>query len=207
MSIYTIYKITNKINNMGYVGFDSNWPNRRKSHLDAYKNKKKDSPLYKAMRKYGLDNFEFEILYQSKDGDYTLNVMENKMIIEHNTFINDGWGYNRTLGGDGSLGHIVTKEVRERLQFAQTGKRYSIASRQKMRESQLGKTRTIAMREKVSNAFSKKYEIVTPTGEILIIHGMRRFCRERRLNSGCMIQVAMGKHKHHKQYRCRKIVE
>jgi len=33
MNIYSIYKATNKITGKIYIGFDSNWPKRKKRHL------------------------------------------------------------------------------------------------------------------------------------------------------------------------------
>lgn len=53
------------------------------------------------MLKHGVDNFAFEVIYQSCDKDYTKNIMENHFIIEYNSFNN---GYNMTLGGDGGSG-------------------------------------------------------------------------------------------------------
>lgn len=106
-SLGTIYKITNKINNKVYIGFDSNWPTRMKYHLQHYnKTAHYDKLLYKAFRKYGIESFEFTVLYQSWDVHHCLNVMESFFIEEHRSFIgyHDGHGYNSTLGGEGSLG-------------------------------------------------------------------------------------------------------
>lgn len=70
--IQCIYKITNKINNNCYIGQSINVKQRWLEHTSTaflpnrveYK-----YPLYRAIRKYGLDNFEFEILeiVNSKD--------------------------------------------------------------------------------------------------------------------------------------------
>ena len=114
--MYTIYKITNRINGKAYVGFDSNWPSRKSVHIcEAITRKNKKYPLYRAIRKYGLENFEWKILYQGEDRNYTLNVVENKMIIEHNTHFKNGHGYNMTYGGEGALGWIPTDETKRKI--------------------------------------------------------------------------------------------
>lgn len=118
MGIYTIYKATNKINGKSYIGFDSNYPKRKFDHKHTFTTG--NEVFYKALRKYGWDNFQWEILYQSKDGNHTKDVMENKFIVEYNTFIHfqDSQGYNMTLGGDGVLGFKKSKETKEK--FKQT---------------------------------------------------------------------------------------
>lgn len=62
-----IYKFTNKINNHAYIGQSIDIEKRRKTHLQrAYcnspSNKEYDKTFYRAIRKYGWDNFDFEIL-------------------------------------------------------------------------------------------------------------------------------------------------
>lgn len=111
MNIYTIYKATNSINGKSYIGFDSNWPNRKKDH--EYQYKKGKTKFYSAIISYGFHNFTWEILYQSKDKDHTLNQMENYFICEHKTYIglSDCNGYNMTLGGESGFGQNVTKET------------------------------------------------------------------------------------------------
>jgi group I intron endonuclease len=113
MNIYSIYKATNKINNKVYIGFDYNWPNRKRTHL--YTHRSKNCPnwyFYNALKKYGWDNFEWEVIYQSLNGKHCLNVMENHFICEYRTYIGfpDCRGYNHTLGGEGTLGKFQSEE-------------------------------------------------------------------------------------------------
>jgi group I intron endonuclease len=98
-NIFTIYKVTNIINNKVYIGFDSNWPKRKSIH--KCNSIKLDYKFYRAIRKHGWHNFKWEILYQSKDRDYTKNIIENQFIIEYDSFVN---GYNSTMGGEGVFG-------------------------------------------------------------------------------------------------------
>ena len=136
--IYTIYKATNLINNKAYIGFDSNWPTRKGSHLRcAAKDGYTHIAFYNAIRKYGALNFQWEVIYQSTDGEHTLTIMEPFFINEFNSFLyaDHSMGYNMTLGGEGSLG---------RVQLA--------SSIEKIRDSQLGKLVPAAVCEKISKS-------------------------------------------------------
>jgi len=116
-SIYSIYKVTNAINGKVYIGFDSNWPKRKYSH--KYHLNKRNQHLYYAFRKYGWDNFEWEVIYQSKDGEHCLNVMESYFINQYDSYNN---GYNETLGGEGTLGHKHKEETIKKLSNLAKGK-------------------------------------------------------------------------------------
>ncbi len=117
--MYTIYKATNKINGKSYIGFDSNWPKRRKFHERL---SQKDDPklhFHRALKKYGIQSFEWEVLFQNEDRDYTLKDREPHFISEHKTFEH---GYNMTLGGEGNRGLRFkhTPEAREKIRIAQS---------------------------------------------------------------------------------------
>ncbi len=105
MNIYSIYKSTNKINGKSYVGFDSDWPKRYNDHKRRYI--KGNTKFYKAIKKYGWDNFEWQILYQSLEKDHCLLIMEYYFIKEYDSFKNR---YNMTLGGEGTLNYIMPEE-------------------------------------------------------------------------------------------------
>ena len=57
--------------------------------------------LYRAIRKYGLDYFSFEIIEECKKED--LNEREKYWVSQYNSH-NKNFGYNETEGGDGSEG-------------------------------------------------------------------------------------------------------
>jgi group I intron endonuclease len=108
MSIYTIYKSVNTKTGKIYIGFDSNWPNRVRIHKSA--SKKQDSKFYRAIRKYDWNNFEWSVIYQSKDKQHTLKKMETHFINEYDSMKN---GYNSTLGGDGTFGYKVSDKTKK----------------------------------------------------------------------------------------------
>lgn len=93
-----IYKITNLINNNAYIGLSINIEKRWQAHKERSlneNNKEYDKVLYKAFRKYGIDNFKFEILEECKPEE--LKSKEIYWIQYYDTFHN---GYNATPGGD-----------------------------------------------------------------------------------------------------------
>lgn len=94
--IYSIYKATNLTNGKCYIGYTENYVRRVKGH--KLRSKKNNQSLYCAIRKYGWDSFVWEIIYQSKDGDYTLKIMEPYFIEQYDSYSN---GYNMSKGGDG----------------------------------------------------------------------------------------------------------
>jgi len=96
-----IYKITNNINNKSYIGKSIKIEERWKYHKERmYNTKEWNKPLYKAFRKYGVENFSFEILESyEEDNIDLLNEREKYYIKYYNTF--GQTGYNATLGGDG----------------------------------------------------------------------------------------------------------
>jgi len=84
----SIYKITNKVNNKSYIGYTSrdNVELRIREHFSpSVYNGREKRPLYSAIKKYGVDSFDWEILYEgddaltkeseyiSKYGDYNLH--------------------------------------------------------------------------------------------------------------------------------------
>lgn len=92
-----IYKITNLINNRHYIGQSIDIEERWKEHRQNAYNKSKDSyeyPLYRAIRKYGLENFNFSIIEECRRDE--LNEKEIYYIEYYNSYYE---GYNQTLGG------------------------------------------------------------------------------------------------------------
>ena len=62
-----IYKITNNLNGKCYVGQSIDIYKRWREHKNAaYQNHQFAKPLYRAFRKYGIENFTFEILQKCK---------------------------------------------------------------------------------------------------------------------------------------------
>lgn len=93
-----IYLIENKINHKKYIGktifsVEERWKQHKN---DFNKERNKDRPLYKAFKKYGIENFIFSIIEECDL--QILSEREMYWIKYYDSFHN---GYNATLGGDG----------------------------------------------------------------------------------------------------------
>lgn len=91
-----IYKITNLINGKVYIGQSCQIQKRWSIHKWNAKNNENQAHLYLAMRKYGIENFSFEVIeYCSRD---SLNDREIYWIQYYNS-TNSKKGYNILYGG------------------------------------------------------------------------------------------------------------
>lgn len=55
------------------------------------------------------------------------------------------------------------------------------------------------------NSQSRLWEITSPCGDVIVVKGLAQFCRENGLFYQAMGQVAKGKLKQHKGYKCKEI--
>lgn len=97
-----IYEYVNKINGKRYIGQTNDIENRKRGHKSAAYNKKDhcyNLPFYKAIRKYGLENFDFYILEADLTNEQA-NEREQFWIKNKKTLISEN-GYNIALGGGG----------------------------------------------------------------------------------------------------------
>lgn len=102
-----IYCITNLVNGKKYIGQSKNIDRRWEEHKKCKDNKKDNLKLlYQAIRKYGVDNFKFELIEECSPEE--LNEKEIYWILFYQTFPPKlGKGYNLTPGGDcGRIGKL-----------------------------------------------------------------------------------------------------
>lgn len=113
-TIYSIYLITNKVNDKHYVGYTSNKHGHRfKDHCSTRTPKYQSRSLISlAIEKYGKDNFECTVIYQSKDYEHC-RFIETDFITEYNSLSSSlgGHGYNIDAGG---RGHKRSQETIEK---------------------------------------------------------------------------------------------
>lgn len=91
-----IYQITNIINGKIYIGkTESSIEKRFSEHCkDAFSRGKEKRPLYAAMRKYGIHNFQIELIEETNNPcEREIYWIEKKQAFKY--------GYNATVGGDG----------------------------------------------------------------------------------------------------------
>lgn len=189
-----IYKITNKINGKVYIGQTSQGLARRKGeHIYRFNLGERDHRLYQAMRKYGIENFEFSIVchvLNSADLDY----LEKQVIEDHDSHRN---GYNMSCGGGSFSG-----EIKENLSRALRGRK--ITWYDKIIESRKANPNRKDPQEFVpkggNNVNAKMFLVRHPDGSEEVIHGLKKFCKDYGLTFKSMYDVLDGKQNHHKGY-------
>lgn len=92
-----IYILKNKINNKVYIGQTTQGSKVRfKQHLKLLKSNQTQL-IHKAIKKYGKENFYYEVLYENIDNYEQLNKLEEECILKYNSLTSNG--YNMCPGG------------------------------------------------------------------------------------------------------------
>ena len=159
----SIYKITNILNGMCYIGQTKRDPARR-WYEHQWETSRSNLPLHNAIRKYGTDSFMFEVIDSC---DYTCaNELEIYYIDKYDTFNN---GYNKNIGGNCFMSgenHLAS------------GIAKSDAHKKAIAEKHIG----IPKKENrgTGNGAFKVWSYVTPTGEFVLCDNIskRDFCKK-----------------------------
>lgn len=119
-----IYKITNLINQKSYIGKTSKVRPIERWYEHIRESKKERSAhraLYRAINKYGLSSFSFEVLEETDNPNE-----REKFYIEHfDTYSN---GYNETHGGDGRK-YVAIDEIKVCKSYAKYRSVATVASK------------------------------------------------------------------------------
>lgn len=99
--LYTIYKITNIVNNKTYIG-----KHQTKNLDDEYMGS--GLLIKSAIEKYGLENFTKEILFQF-DNEKEMNAKEAEIVTEE--FVQEKTNYNLCPGGKGGWGFVNSNKL------------------------------------------------------------------------------------------------
>ena len=139
-----IYVFTNKVNGKIYVGqTQRTFAIRTKQHLS-----RQDTYFDRALAKYGLDNFSYEIIDRG-DTLEELNEKERYWITEYDCL----WpkGYNLTIGGEGVVGYKHTDEQKRKMSEIKKGKVFG------ENNSFYGRKHTVESITKMSNFQSARW--------------------------------------------------
>jgi group I intron endonuclease len=136
-----IYKITNTVTGKCYIGetIEATPEARWKRHLHTLKTDKGCPALKDAMKKYGVDNFKFEVLIICFDED--VHRYEKEYIQKYNSMVPNG--YNILPGGQGGGGfkgkkhtpEAIAKQTESYRKFLEANPNYYDTYREKHRES------------------------------------------------------------------------
>lgn len=118
--MHYIYKFINKINGHLYIGQTNNIEARKRNHKSDSFNINSNGynlPFHAAVRKYGWENFNFEIIEEIDDafGQEYIDERERYFIQINNSLVKNGCGYNLALGGMGCSKEKLTFEEQVKL--------------------------------------------------------------------------------------------
>ena len=162
-----IYCFTNNINGKKYIGQSISKGNARyNNHKSSYKNPddcEYESPLHRAFRKHGFENFTYEILAQDIESIDLLNQLEIQYIQQYNCQIPNG--YNIEPGGK-NCAKPKTLEHRKKEIWAQA----------KLTEEEVIELRkAYQKKESPTKIYKEKYENIMHYNSFLNIWSGRRY--------------------------------
>lgn len=217
-----IYKATNIINGKSYIGKTTKGMSHRKTEHYCFDNPK--TYFQHAIKKYGKDSFEWEILKECFSG---IELDESEIFyIDLFKTSDPNLGYNMTKGGDGfsygKLNPVNRSEVKAKIisKLKLNNGSFRQEVKDKISKSLTGRKLTIEHRETLSKACkghraskgkdnpkSKKWIVIFPDGHELEIKGLREFCRNYNLNAKLMRRTARDLTKIHKGFKLRELNE
>jgi len=116
-----IYKVTNRINGKCYIGKTSRpLEERMYQHTFVAARNTSNSIFHKALRKYGVENFEWEIVEEC-ESERALNLDEELYIRQFNSYAPNKEGYNATYGGEGSTGRVLSDKTKAKISSSNIG--------------------------------------------------------------------------------------
>lgn len=153
MANYTgyIYSITNEINGKSYIGKTNDLVRRWKEHCYGKGN---TSILNKAIKKYGLEHFVFDIVAQIpfdsvEELNDVLKQLEVYYIGIYDTF---NGGYNATIGGDGISYYHHSEDTKKKMSESQKGRIFTEEHKAKCGLAFKGHHHTKEARESIRQA-------------------------------------------------------
>lgn len=153
-----IYKITNKINGKIYIGLTkAKTPRRRWIYHRRDRSRDTHLPLYKAMNKYGVDSFNFEVIHDNINSVEELVELEKFYIKKFESY-KSSKGYNCTNGGECNDTLVKNKNAnfgRKSKHFIELNRRrkgipLSAEHRENISKSQIGRLHTNDSKNKMS---------------------------------------------------------
>lgn len=196
MTLGIIYCYTNKINGKKYIGQTIREPERKMAHKHAALKTKSNMIFHKAIRKYGWENFDYEVLIECNETELT--AAEAMYITEMSTL--QPKGYNQLLGSN------MTPEVRAKSSATKKARYNEMpfeerqARTKHLWESRIGATQGDHQKKRVTEANQKRWQITDPSGHTFEIVNLHKFCKENNISDGNLITYG-----HTKGFKCRRL--
>ena len=154
MNNICIYKHTSPSGKV-YIGQTGQKPESRWDNGRGYKS----GYFYCAIKKYGWDNIQHEVLFTGLD-QLNADIIEEDLIYYYKQI---GKSYNLANGGSVNRGWKMSEEAKEKLRIINTGRTMSDEAKEKIRLSKLGeknpnygKSPSEEIRQKISKAMKGK---------------------------------------------------
>jgi len=161
------------------------------------------------------DRSRVKIIKESLTEEESFDVEKLYILVFGRIDLGTGILRNKTDGGDGASGAIVSPEERKRrsermkgitrprwiydkIAASNTGKKASAETRAKLSVIHKGKTCTEEHKRNVSKAKASPHKITFADGREIIVENAMTFCKENEYNFVCFYNVKNGKSKYHK---------
>ena len=183
-----IYKLTHKENGKIYIGQSKHLKRRLNEHKRCEKSDDKkgsQSVVRRAIKKYGFDAFNFEIILYCEEGKY-MDMMETKIIEFYDCLVPKGYNVR-----DGGNKVFISEEGKKRISKANSGRIVSEETRKKLSES--GKK--AYLNNPRSGEWNKKLS-VTLTGKTKSVEHKQKISKARKefiKNNPNSIKKMLGK--------------
>lgn len=156
-----IYKIENLINHKIYIGQTTKErpTDRFSQHRYLARHPEQEtsiSYLHRAMNKYGIENFSFEVIEEIENS--SLNEREQYWIKEKESLTPHG--YNMTIGGEGTIGYSRTQSKEEKMKRSESVKKFyeeHPKAKEKVRQRTLSLWENENYRKRVTESNKKYY--------------------------------------------------
>lgn len=160
--MFSIYKITNKVNGKIYIGYtEKSIEERFAQHCGDARSARPTRPLISAIKKYGPDSFTIEALYEGTNKDYVLNDREQYYIETYENIVGKENMYNVApggLGGDRSMSPAYQDWLKVRDRSGERNSFYGMShteeTKRKISEANKGRLKGIPKSEETRRRMS-----------------------------------------------------
>lgn len=207
-----IYRIIHNTTNREYIGSAINISRRWYQHKTELRHSRHTNKrLQNSWNKYGENEFSFEVI----------ELCDISLLIEREQFYIDTLKpyYNIVLIAGSQLGYKHTDETikiiqekratqkipvglkrtdeqRKNISISHKGIKLSEETKRKISVSNMGR---------INEHSTSDWKVISPSGEVIFIRNLRKFCKENNLTQSNMVSVSKGIRKHHKGWKCEKV--
>jgi group I intron endonuclease len=221
-----IYKVENKQRKCFYIGFSTRGlSSRKKQHKFRCFKEKLSYKFYNFIRKYGWDNFDWEILAVYSTSE-ELPPAEIDWLSEQKKEFSDWECLNLTNAGSGLLGYKKSEKTKEKHKISKTNwwklhpkerekqkelvknNPYFYSDKKGINSPLFGIPRTEEVKAKLrkpnpliqgeNNSRAKSVILISPENKKYKLNYYQDFCKKHNLSKAHICQVLKGLREHHK---------